>query len=260
MQTGSNLTVDIKPEAQLNSQAQPTGPNQQSNQPTTKEAQQPTSNNLELLRANNRPYKLWLMTELNTRSNLQLNELFNVRLLSFVKGFITRTTMYDIWDNIKARKQQNKLTFSYNSDFNSLVLKCDDILASQLAIAILEKDDECCFIDISKLVDCSFKEKRNYFFLGNIERIEHGIPCLFAKAAVPAFNLEYDLFIKTRYIMEKKVYPMKSKVELDAIELEEKKKLAMTENVMELEIDDGANQNNNKRQADGMDEEVIEIK
>ena len=93
------------------------------------------------------------------------------------------------------------------------MLKNDNILASQLAIAILEKEGHCLFVDISKLIDCEFKENRNYFFLGNIERIEHGIPCLFAKVTGAAFNLEYDLFIKTRYLMEKFVYPYGSNVD-----------------------------------------------
>jgi hypothetical protein len=166
-----------------------------------------STNNLDILRANNNPYKIWLMGELNRGANACNSGAFNIRTLAFVKGYITRTTMYDIWDNIKVRKQSHQVTFTYNSDFDDIVLKSDNILASQLAIAILEKDGHCLFVDISKLTDCGFKENRIYFFLGNVERIEHGIPCLFAKVTSAAFNLEYDLFIKTRYLMEKFVYP-----------------------------------------------------
>ena len=123
--------------------------------------------------------------------------------------------MYDIWDNVKAEKLDKNLTYVFNTEFSSLLVKNDNILASQLAIAILEKDGQCLFVDISKLTEANFKENRNYLFQGGIERIEHGIPCLFAKVTAAAFNLEFDIFMKTRYLMEKQVYPYETQLERD---------------------------------------------
>ena len=161
---------------------------------------------LDLLRANNKPYRICLMTELNNLPQESQNDAPNIRTLAFVKGYITRSTMYDIWDNIKVRKQHNQLTFTWNPEFKDLIVYSDNILATQQAIAIIEKDDECMFVDLSKITQNNLKDNRLYFFLGSIERIEKGIPFLFSKVVVPAFNLEYDQFIKTRLLLENQVY------------------------------------------------------